>query len=133
MTRNLRHLVETRHHIGEYALATHVFQRLVVLYRSLPAMRPFHFAASLIALSLCVAALRAETPKPQTPPAPLRLLPDQADLLMEVPQPRRLVETLTTLDMLKQLQQLAPVRELFDSTNARRFYQLLAYFEKELG
>ncbi|HEY7426904.1 MAG TPA: hypothetical protein VH682_21895 [Gemmataceae bacterium] len=96
-------------------------------------MRPFHFAASLIALSFCVVALRAETPKPQTPPGPLRLLPDQADLLVEVPQPRRLVETLTTLDMLKQLQQLAPVRELFDSTNARRFYQLLAYFEKELG
>ena len=35
--------------------------------------------------------------------------------------------------MLKQLKQFVPVRELLDSTNARRFFQLVAYFEKELG
>ncbi|MGH7170575.1 MAG: hypothetical protein ACRELG_09890 [Gemmataceae bacterium] len=92
-------------------------------------MRPFRLAASsLIALIFCVPIARAETPS-----SPLRLLPDQADLLIQVPQPRRLVERLTTLDTLKQLKQVAPVRELLDSTNARRFFQLVAYFEKELG
>lgn len=92
-------------------------------------MRPFRLAASsLMILILAVPTVRAETPS-----SPLRLLPDQADLLIQVPQPRRLVETLTTLDTLKQLQQVAPIRELFDSTNARRFAQLVAYFEKELG
>ena len=92
-------------------------------------MRCFHRVAScLIALTLGIAAGRAETP-----PSPLRLLPDHTDLLIQAPQPRRLVETLIALDTLKQFQQLAPIRELFESTNARRFRQLVAYFEKELG
>lgn len=95
-------------------------------------MRLFRFAASaLIALTAGLAAARADTP--QQAPSPLRFLPNKADLLVEVRQPARLVETLAALDSLKQLQQLAPVRELFDSTNARRFAQLVAYFEKELG
>jgi hypothetical protein len=90
------------------------------LYRSL--------TSGLIGLTLCVAAARAEGP-----PSPRHLLPEQTDLLAEVKQPRRLVETLTTLEMLKQIRQFAPVRELLDSTSYRRFYQLVAYFEKELG
>jgi hypothetical protein len=97
-------------------------------------MRLFRFAAGgLVALSFCVAAVRAETPQSKTPSSPLSLLPDQADLLVEAPQPRRLVESLSGLDVLKQLQQLAPVREAFDSTKVRRFMQLVVYFEKELG
>ena len=124
-------------------------------------MRLFRYAASsLIGLTFCVAVAAAETPKTQPTPSgrlrdpagnrsgrlrdpasnrsgrlrdPARLLPDQSDLLVEVRHPRRLVETLTTLDTLKQLQQFAPVRELLDSTSSHRFYQLLAYFEKELG
>jgi len=102
-------------------------------------MRRFRFVASgLIALTLGVALTRAETP--QSPSAasgrshnPTRFMPEQADLLIEIRQPRRLVETLTTLDTLKQLRQLAAVRELLDSTSYRRFYQLVAYFERELG
>ena len=109
-------------------------------------MRLLRFvAAGLIVLILGAVVARAgEPPSPSpSPPAkgeggvkavtPLRLVPDQVDLLVEVRQPRRLVETLTTLDTLKQLQQFAPVRELLDSTNARRTRQLIAYFEKELG
>ncbi len=108
-------------------------------------MRLFRFSASgLLALTLCVAAARAETPpspRPSPPKGgeggakgtPARLLPDQADLLVEVRQPRRLVETLTGLDALKQLRQLSAVREFLDSTSYRRFYQFVAYFEKELG
>jgi hypothetical protein len=97
-------------------------------------MRRFRFAAyTSIGLILCVATVRAEAPPTQKPPSPLRLLPEQTDWLVQVPQPRRLVETLTQLDALKQLRQFASVRELFDSTNYRRFYQLVAYFEKELG
>ncbi len=97
-------------------------------------MRCLRCAAScMIALLLGVVELRAETPKTEAAPSPLRLLPDQADLLIQVPQPRRLVEMLTTAETLRQIQQLAPVREFFDSTNARRVFQLVAYFEKELG
>jgi hypothetical protein len=99
------------------------------LYRS--------FASGLFGLTLCVAAARADGPpkgeRAGVRGSPLHLLPEQADLLVEVKQPRRLVETLTKLEMLKQVRQFAPVRELLDSTPYRRFYQLVAYFEKELG
>jgi hypothetical protein len=109
-------------------------------------MRLLRFvAAGLIVLLLGAVVARAGAP-PSPPPSPLskgeggvkvatplRLIPDQSDLLVAIGQPRRLIETLTTLDKLKQLQQFAPVRELVDSTNARRTRQLIAYFEKEMG
>lgn len=90
-------------------------------------------ASSLFVLVFCVAAGRAEPPDNQTLATPLRLMPDRTDLLIQASQPRRLLETLTSGDLFKQLQQVAPIREFFDSTNARRFSQLIAYFEKELG
>jgi hypothetical protein len=68
-----------------------------------------------------------------TPPQPARLVPPSADLLLEVPDPRRLVETLAHLDVLDQLQVFPNVRELLDSTPLRRVGQLVAYLEKELG
>ena len=64
---------------------------------------------------------------------PCGFVPDSADLLLEIKNPRRLVETVTSLDALKQLQQFPSVKELLDSTTSRRYYQFLAYFEKELG
>ncbi len=81
---------------------------------------------------LSLVALLAATAAAQTP-SPLRLVPDSADLLVQVHNPRRLVETITTLDAVKQLQQFPYVHDLLDSTDGRRYYQLLAYFEKELG
>jgi hypothetical protein len=64
---------------------------------------------------------------------PLHLLPDGTDIVVQTPQPRQLVETLLNLEAFKSLQQLAGIREVFESTTARRFQQLVAYFEKELG
>ncbi len=87
------------------------------------------FALLLAGLGLVLtAAARAETP-----PDPLRLVPEQAVVFLEVKQPRRLVETATSLPALDGVRELAPVEELLASTNARRGAQLLAYFEKELG
>jgi len=80
------------------------------------------------ALLIGTAAVRAEAP-----PDPLRLIPDQADVLFQIDSPRQLVETATTADLLQQFQKLDAIRELYDSTNSRRFYQLTAYFEKHLG
>ncbi|MFL5048461.1 MAG: hypothetical protein ACJ8EA_26815, partial [Xanthobacteraceae bacterium] len=89
-------------------------------------MRVFrHLAGGLGSLLLAALPARADPP--------LRLIPAQADLLAEVKQPRRLVETLLNLDLVRQLQEFPPVQEQLRSTRARRFYQLLAYFEKELG
>src|ERR1051325_4946039 len=89
-------------------------------------MRVFRpLAGGLGCLLLTVLPARADTP--------LRLIPAQADLLAEVKQPRRLVETLLNLDLIRQLREFPSVQEQLHSTQARRFYQLLAYFEKELG
>src|SRR5262245_4983452 len=84
--------------------------------------------AGLACLAVLTATARAEEPR-----SPLRLMPAEADLLVEFKQPRQLVEALTNLDLLKQLQQFSVIKEQLDSTRARRFFQLIAYFEKELG
>ena len=60
-------------------------------------------------------------------------MPDSADVLVQVKNPRRVIETVTSLDALKQFQQFRYIQELLDSTTSRRYYQFLAYFEKELG
>src|SRR5437762_3479404 len=67
------------------------------------------------------------------PPDPLRFIPEQADFLVGVTQPRALIESVLALDSLKDLRKIEPVRELYESTNVRRFQQLVAYYEKQLG
>jgi hypothetical protein len=90
--------------------------------------RSRHCAGGLVVFALFVAPLRAEAPA-----SPLRLMPDQAELLLQIKQPRRLVETITSLDEIKQLQNFSAIKEALGSTNVRRFYQLVAYFERKLG
>lgn len=80
-------------------------------------------------LVLLAAPVRAETP----PPDPLRLIPDQADVVVQIEHPRDFAETYTKLELLQQFQKLDAVREYYESTNYRRFYQLVAYFEKQMG
>jgi hypothetical protein len=89
----------------------------------------FRYSLTGLALLLVnVAGLRAEAP-----PDPLRLVSDSADLVVEVKSPRRLIESYLTLASVKTLFELEPFQEFYDSTNFRRFTQLVAYFEKELG
>jgi hypothetical protein len=73
------------------------------------------------------------TARADVPPDPLRLVPEEADLLVKIEHPRRLIETGLNLDAFKQLFQLEAIQEVYDSTNFRLFYQLVAYYEKELG
>lgn len=87
-----------------------------------------HTLCTLACLALLPVGSRADAPAD-----PLRLVPEQADLFLKVEQPRQLLETFTTLDLFKQLQTLDAVKELYDSTNYRRFLQLVAHFEKQLG
>ncbi len=86
------------------------------------------FAAGLCLFALLVGAAAADTPA-----GPLAFVPDSSDLLVQLKSPRRLVESLTNLDAVKHLQQFPSVKELLSSTTSRRYYQFLAYFEKELG
>jgi hypothetical protein len=91
-------------------------------------MRRLPYLAGWLASLILVPTLHAEQP-----PDPLRLLPPETDLFLKLEQPRKLFESITQHPLFKQLQALDAVREAYDSTNARRFYQLLAYFEKQLG
>jgi hypothetical protein len=86
-----------------------------------------------IAGALACLALVAIDSRAEQTPDPLRFVPESADLVLEVHQPSRLVETGLSLDAFKALQALPPIRDAYDSTTARRLYQLLAYFEKQLG
>lgn len=72
---------------------------------------------------------RAESPSL----SPLRFLPEQAFVLVEVQEPRRLVETVNNLEAIGQLRQFHAVQEYLQSKNYRRFIQLLGHLEKELG
>ncbi|HEV3438504.1 MAG TPA: hypothetical protein VG122_14165 [Gemmata sp.] len=64
---------------------------------------------------------------------PLDCMPKSARVVVVVDNPRKLAETITGLDAFKRAQTLAQVRELYDSTTARRLLKLLAFAEKELG
>jgi hypothetical protein len=83
---------------------------------------------ALLALVGTAVAARAEAL-----PDPLRLIPDKADFFFKIEQPRKLVETIYYHELFKQFRTIDAIREAYDSTNARRLYQLIAYFEKKLG
>ena len=86
-----------------------------------------HLVGSLLGLALCSGSLRAETP------SPLRLIPQEAELVLQTKGLRPLVEAVTSLDYFKDVLALDPVKQFLDSTQARRFNQMVAYFEKQLG
>src|SRR5262249_21729796 len=67
------------------------------------------------------------------PQNPLRLMPAETDFIVEVRNPRHLIDALKTLDAVEGFLKLEAVQEFYDSTTAHRLYQLLAYLEKELG
>lgn len=90
-------------------------------------MRAFPLLAPCLALSFA-GALQAVDP-----PSPVRLVPAEANLLLEVPEPRRLVATALQLEAIRQLQTLPAVQQALASTASRRGRQLLAYFEKSMG
>src|SRR6266851_2356419 len=91
-------------------------------------MRSKRYSFVVLILSIFVTASRA-----YPPPDPLRLVPEEADLFLKIERPRKLVETGLNLDTFKQLRELEAVQEVYDSTNFRRLYQLVGYYEKELG
>ena len=70
--------------------------------------------------SLSVLALLASRVD-AAPPDPLRLIPDRAEFIVEVKQPRQLVEAVTTLNLVKQVQGFDVVRDAFEATNVRQF------------
>jgi hypothetical protein len=85
-------------------------------------------AAALAALLLLAPAALADGP-----PSPLKLVPAEADVLVSVPDARRLTETVLGLEAVTKLDSFSAYREALDSTTVRHFRQFLAYYEKEMG
>lgn len=83
-----------------------------------------HLAPAVAALALAPAVASAD---------PLRFVPKDAGLVVVVESPRKLAEAVRDLDAYKSAQSLPAVREFLDSTTARRFFQFVRYYERELG
>ena len=64
---------------------------------------------------------------------PLRFVPSNAEVVVKVDRPREVLEAVEKNELFQQAQKLAGIREYYDSTNFQQLYQLIAYFEKELG
>ena len=64
---------------------------------------------------------------------PLRFAPAQAELVVKVDRPRHLVEAVEKNELFQEAQKLAGIREYYDTTNVQMLYQLIGYFEKQLG
>jgi hypothetical protein len=64
---------------------------------------------------------------------PLDCVPPSAQLVLVSDNPRKLAEAATGLDALRTAQKLPQYRGVYDSAAAKRAFQLLALFEKELG
>jgi hypothetical protein len=80
-------------------------------------------------LALILPALsHADAPKD-----PLRFIPRDVQVVAKLERPAALAEAVETHELVREAMKISGVRELYDSTNSRRFTQLLAYFEKELG
>jgi hypothetical protein len=64
---------------------------------------------------------------------PLRFFPESTAVVLKVERPRTLVEAVLKHDLAREAQELQIVRDFLDSADFRRFFQLVAHFEKELG
>lgn len=83
--------------------------------------------------TLGLIVLSAPPASAQTAKSPLRFIPEQAEFVIKVDRPRDLVDAIEKNELFLQAQKLAGIREYYDTTTFRQLYQLIAYFEKELG
>ena len=82
----------------------------------------------------CVAVLLISNPVRADGQAdPLRFVPGQAELVFKLEDPARIAQTIFNLDVVRDVLNIDIAREFYESTNFRRFQQLLGYFEKQLG
>lgn len=82
---------------------------------------------SLAVLALVGSANGAETKDP------LRFIPTEAGAVLKIEKPRALIEAVTKHGLAGQARELQVVRDFLDQSDARRFFQLVAYYERDLG
>ena len=65
---------------------------------------------------------------------PLRFFPAaHTDVVIKIEKPRALVESIVKHELSAQFQAIPQVREVLDSPDVRKFFQLIAYYERDLG
>lgn len=64
---------------------------------------------------------------------PLRIIPTDAEVVLKIEQPRKLLEAVLDKQLLNDLLKIEAVRDALDNTQYRRFDQLRTHFEKKLG
>src|SRR5262245_57982042 len=64
---------------------------------------------------------------------PLRFVPSEAEWVIKVDRPRDVLHAVQKNELFHEAKKLAGFREYFDTTNVQQIYQLVAYFEKQLG
>ncbi len=84
-------------------------------------------------LILGVTLLSALPASAQPAKDPLRFVPSQAEWIVKADRPRELVEIVEKNELFQEAQKLAGVREYYDTTAFQQLYQLIAYYEKQLG
>jgi len=84
-------------------------------------------------LALGLTFVFASTALAQTAKDPLRFVPAEAEWVTKIDRPRDVLSAIEKNELLQEAKKLAGFREYFDTTNARQLYQLIAYFEKQLG
>ncbi len=67
------------------------------------------------------------------PPDPLRLIPQEATVVIAAAKPRALIEAVTLLEAYREYESLPQVKVLLDSAIARRAFSVVARLERELG
>jgi hypothetical protein len=82
---------------------------------------------------LCLFLLSASSTRAQDSKDPLRFVPAHAELVVKVDRPGELFDAVEKNELFQKAQKLAGVREYYDTTNFQQLYQLIAYFEKQLG
>lgn len=64
---------------------------------------------------------------------PLRFVPAGVDLVVKLENPRQLYEAVVEHEVFQELLKFDAAQAVLDTTNFRRFLQLLGFFEKQLG
>lgn len=83
------------------------------------------------ALALTFVLTSAATAQPAKDP--LRFVPSEAEWVSKIDRPHDIFDAVKNNELVQEAQKLAAFRSFFETTNVQQLYQLVAYFEKQLG
>ena len=88
----------------------------------------------LLALLMClVGGVGTSQVWADAPQSPLELVPQGQEFVLHLSQPKQIFDFVYNHELFPEWRKIQVVQDYYDGTSARRFFQLLSYFEKELG